>query len=265
MGPSSSRLGGGPLGTGHLGRDPFAFGVGALLGRAWELLRPDLLKHVGFLVTLVLLELILVGMAEAVKSSLLVLFLSLVAAIVGSLLASGHLLAALERASGLTPTFGDFFGVRHRALTVVFAMWLQALIPQLSGLLLLLFAWLLSLTGGDVGVLVFFVAGVWLMLYLGFGYMITIPLVLDQNLSPWRALTTSARALRGRRLTVLGVLAVLFLINVLGALPFGLGLLVTAPLGPTAIVAVYEALFGITGRLPGRRSTLASSWSPPLR
>lgn len=68
--------------------------------------------------------------------------------------------------------------------------------------------------------------------------------VVDRSLGPIDALKNSVRITKGARLKMIGLLLLLGLINVAGALALFVGLLVTIPLSMIAIVHVYRALSG---------------------
>jgi uncharacterized membrane protein len=75
-------------------------------------------------------------------------------------------------------------------------------------------------------------------------FYLTYYLILDRQMPAWDAITTSSRMMRGHKLTVFGLWVLLALINLLGLLALGLGLLVTVPLSSCASAAVYRRING---------------------
>ena len=67
-------------------------------------------------------------------------------------------------------------------------------------------------------------------------------LVLEKSMKPIEALKESRRMTKGKRWDLFLFILVLILINVVGALPFGLGLLVTLPVSLLAFAHVYKAI-----------------------
>ncbi len=77
----------------------------------------------------------------------------------------------------------------------------------------------------------------WAIKYQFFGYFL-----IDQSCEPREALRRSARATQGVRLKLFGMFIVLTVLNVIGALLFGVGLLVTIPVTLLAMGFVYQKL-----------------------
>lgn len=73
-----------------------------------------------------------------------------------------------------------------------------------------------------------------------FGFVLTA--MVDKNLGVEAAFDESSRITEGVRLKVLGFLVVMLLINVVGAIPFGLGLILTIPVTALAWMHVYRSL-----------------------
>lgn len=91
-----------------------------------------------------------------------------------------------------------------------------------------------------LGLLLLVVPGVYLMV----GYMLAPWFVLDQRVGFWEALKLSRRTVQPHWFELFGLLLMIILINLLGALALGLGLLVTIPVGWCAITAAYATMVG---------------------
>ncbi len=73
-------------------------------------------------------------------------------------------------------------------------------------------------------------------------YQFAILLVIDKNLGVTDAFKESTRLTNGVKWKLIGFSLIAFLINVLGALPFGIGLLITMPLTTLAHMYIYRKL-----------------------
>lgn len=93
-------------------------------------------------------------------------------------------------------------------------------------------------------------------------------LVIDKNLGVVEALKESARITQGNRWKLLGVMIVLALVNVIGGLLFGIGLLLTIPMTLMAMVFIYDALIRsepepTTSSLPKEKSNTLEQLTTP--
>lgn len=89
--------------------------------------------------------------------------------------------------------------------------------------------------------LVSFCAGI----YVGTIYVFTIPLILEHRLEFWPAMELSRKILSKQWFAFFGLVMLLSLINIGGALLCGLGLLVTSPLWFSSIAAAYNQVVGV--------------------
>lgn len=92
-------------------------------------------------------------------------------------------------------------------------------------------------------------AGVYLLIvpgiYLFIAYFFTIPFLINRPLNIWQAMEASRLIITKKWLQFLSLILILLSINVLGALLFGLGLLVTIPFTYAAIHIVFFKIFPI--------------------
>ena len=82
-------------------------------------------------------------------------------------------------------------------------------------------------------------------IYLAVGYMLTTFLVIDHRMEFWQALETSRKIVTKNWFAFFGFSFVLFFINLLGALVFGAGLLVTIPVTACATAIAYREIIGL--------------------
>jgi uncharacterized membrane protein len=98
---------------------------------------------------------------------------------------------------------------------------------------------LVSLAIG-VGLVLLIVPGI----ILGLMFMFTPFLVIERELGPIEAMKESHRITRGHKWNLLGLLLMTLLVNLLGALAFIVGLLVTIPVTVIAVTHAYRVLSG---------------------
>ena len=135
------------------------------------------------------------------------------------LLTMGFATVALHAAYGDQVTFDQFFSKFGKFFHFFIAMILYTLIVF-------------------VGLLLFIVPGIyWAIKYCLYPFM-----VLDKGASGWDALKFSAQATYGYKWDLLGLFAALILLNIAGALLFGLGLFITIPLTWIAQAYLFKKL-----------------------
>ena len=83
-------------------------------------------------------------------------------------------------------------------------------------------------------------------IYLAIAYCMTMPLIVDRNLSPWDALETSRKAVGKRWFQYFGLLFMVGLLVGLSAIPLGIGLIWTAPWAVNVVGVAYRRTFGIS-------------------
>ncbi|MEG6509853.1 hypothetical protein V6C03_12855 [Methyloligella sp. 2.7D] len=91
-----------------------------------------------------------------------------------------------------------------------------------------------------IGLILFVIPGIILALML----MFALWFVIDRGLGPIEAMKASNEITRGHKWQLLGFLIVLWLINLVGALALGIGLLVTVPVTVLSIIEAYRRLGG---------------------
>jgi len=83
-------------------------------------------------------------------------------------------------------------------------------------------------------------------IYLGVAYSFTTALIVDRKFDFWEAMETSRKVISKRWFSFFGFVLVLVLINIVGALLLGVGLLFTIPLTMCAIAAAYQDILGLS-------------------
>jgi uncharacterized membrane protein len=129
----------------------------------------------------------------------------------------------IRRAGGLPVGFDTTFGSFGRA------------VPALV-------AGLLSTVLTYIGLILLVIPGVYLVI----SYCMTMPLIVDRNLSPWEALETSRKAVGKRWFQYFGLLFMVGLLVSLSAIPLGIGLIWTVPWALNVLGVVYRRTFGIS-------------------
>lgn len=152
---------------------------------------------------------------------------ALLAALANLILSIGSQKIFLKTEAGEKPEFKELFAHANLFFKVLFGIILYILIV-LGGLIL------------------FIVPGIIFAIRYGFQYI----LIIDRGMGPIEALKESAKLTRGIRWHLLLFAVALGLVNVLGVLALGVGLLVSVPVTNLAIVHVYKKLLSHTQALP---------------
>ncbi|MEB3252640.1 MAG: hypothetical protein VKO01_10975 [Cyanobacteriota bacterium] len=147
---------------------------------------------------------------------------NIVANILSPILGVGYYCVALQIARRRPKSFSDFFGGFNKFVPV----FLTALV---SGLLIGLGSVLLVLPG----------------IYLAVSYLFAQLFVVDKNLGFWSAMETSRRLITKKWFSFFGLGLLMFLLILAGLLCFGVGVLVTIPLGSCVLTAAYEDIVGL--------------------
>lgn len=194
------------------------------LGQGWERFRENPLPSVGFTVVAVIIAVIL----AAIDKDRTVGIGSLISFLISGPLYAGYYLVGLQQRRGQTVVFADFFRGFNR-FTDFF------LVNLLIGVMVLIGTVLCVLPG----------------IYLGVSYLLAIPMVADRGLSPWEAMEASRQRITRQWFPALGLILLIGLVNLVGLLPCGLGLLVTVPWSYATILAAYEDQFGLAADAAG--------------
>lgn len=84
-------------------------------------------------------------------------------------------------------------------------------------------------------------------IYLSIAYSMSLILVVDKGMSPWKALETSRKAVTKHWFSLFVLFLAISIINALGTIPLGLGLIWTVPMSIIAYGIAYRNMFGYSG------------------
>lgn len=146
-------------------------------------------------------------------------------AVISTPLFMGNFIVSAKLLQGQAPEFRDFFAG------------FQYLLPLL----------LLSVVAGlfiGIGTLLLIIPGV----YLAVAYMFASYLVVDRRLDFWPAMELSRLTINPRWFGFFAFMLLLILLNLLGALLLGVGLLVTIPLSFCVVTVAFAEIFGLQSK-----------------
>lgn len=199
------------------------FGIGESLRFAWERFKSEWKLVVGGFVVVGLAAMLPQFMAQMFEEDLvmvgvlLVIFGMIVQVIVGA----GWLKLLLMVVDGKKPTLEVLFSTTHLFVKLVAGSVLYMLVVMLGMLLLVIpgFVW-------------------------GIKYQFFYYFIVDREMGVFESFHASGEATRGNKLKLLALGFVLGLVQILGMLAIGLGLLVTGPVAGLAKGYVYRKLSG---------------------
>ncbi|PSN17377.1 hypothetical protein C7271_18050 [filamentous cyanobacterium CCP5] len=200
--------------------------IGAYFSRGWEIFKQFAPGFIGYVILLGVIGIVLgllpapLGNRGAEGGTGLLPFIYQV--FIAPVLSAGFYIVAFQIARNRSPEFSDFFRGFNRYLPIF-------LVSLISGLLIV------------IGIILLIIPGI----YLAVSYLFSLLLVIDKNMSFWNAMETSRRLVSKKWFSFFGLLIVLTLLNIAGAIVFGLGLLVTFPLTGCIIAAAYEDIVGL--------------------
>lgn len=226
-----------------------AFSIGDALRFGWEKYKERWLFWIGLLVIIILVgaafnvvEKMIGGGAESpdarpgLIASLLGLVVILANIYVQNRLNIGTTSIFLKAVHGGTPEYRDLL-----AKPYLFWRYLGASI--------------LFSIGIGIGLILLIVPGIYLMLR--YGYYAAAMVDRDEGLM--ESFETSSRITEGQRLNLLLLGLALLAINVLGLIPFGLGLLITVPVSALAAIYVYRILRAAADAAPTTITPLSAA------
>ncbi len=83
-------------------------------------------------------------------------------------------------------------------------------------------------------------------IYLAVAWIFTTPFIVDRKFDFWDAMESSRRVISRNWFSWFGFLIVLILLNLVGFLLLGVGLLVTSPLSSCALAIAYQDIMGLS-------------------
>ena len=213
---------------------------GAYLKAGWHLFKQYPGGFIGFTALVLLIQ---AGLGFLPKVGWMTLFIQYP-------LMFGFVAVSSRLIQGNRPQFGEFFNGFNFILTLL-----------LLGVVSQIFIFL--------GLLLLVVPGV----YLAVGFFLAPWFVLDRKVGFWEAMQLSRSAVRPHWFELFGLFLLIILVNLLGILALGLGLLVTIPVGWCALTAFFASRVGFHSEpnpvqgAPGGvevRPTRKHDWAPVL-
>lgn len=241
----------------------YSVDVSGLIGRGWQILQEDIGSFIGFTLVMAGLLLAFTLVVIAMFVSIIgipfaILALLLCGPLVVAPLSAGFFIFAFKKIKRQPTEFSDFFkGFQNNRFLPIF----------LSSLVISLFAAICSAPGQVINYIAIFSSfgsesyepNVFLQLMstvlslvgsivsacISALYCFSIPLIIARKMPFWPAMETSRKLVMKQWFGIFLLLFLLTLINILGFIPCGLGLIVTVPLTSCVIAAAYESIVGL--------------------
>ncbi len=191
--------------------------IGEYIGKGFEVFKQCLGSMIGFFIFFILTAVITLALG------LIPILGTIATAIIGAPLGAGFTFVGLSVIRRQSYTFKDFFkGFSNKYFLQLF---------------------LISIVGGAITALGFFlliITGI----YITVAYSFAIQIAIDWELDFWEALETSRKLITKKWFSMFIFLLVLTLINMVGALLLGIGILFTVPLTICALLVAYDDILG---------------------
>ncbi|MCK4661439.1 MAG: hypothetical protein KAT68_01130 [Bacteroidales bacterium] len=196
----------------ELSQKGYIIDVGNYISRGWDLFQKNMGGFIGFTAIYFIIT-IAVGIIP---------FIGVVGNILLSpCLAAGYYLVANKIYKNKNHEFEDFFkGFDYFGNLVLASL--------ITGIFI------------GIGIVLLIIPGI----YLAVAYSFIIPFIIFSKTEFWTAMENSRKLVTRQWFSILGLLIVLFIINILGAIALGVGLLFTVPLTYCTIYIAYEDIVG---------------------
>ncbi len=231
-----------------LGDREYTVDIGNWIGRGWAMFQQDIGPFIGFVFVLLGINIVL---------GFIPILGSIASIVIGPVLNAGFFIYAFKILREQSRSFGDFFeGFSQLGDLVLFTIvaGLIASLPILPGAVLLAIGGAMS-QNSDSPSMLMLVGGVLMLIglvpsiYLSVGYSMGMPLIIDRRVQFWPAMEMSRKVVGKKWGAVFAFSFVLGLVNLLGVIPCGLGLLATIPLSMCAIAYGYSQMFGLAPKV----------------
>ncbi len=203
------------------------FAIGGVIRKAWDLtsgikgaIWGGLLITCGLILALTFGLGVLTAITGQFEAGAVELVSELVLSVLSTILTGGLMFMGVKKALGRKVIWKDVFSGFKVSGKIVIATFLQMFLITIGFLLLVL-------------------PGIYLMV----GYFLTIPLIIEQKMSPWQAMEASRKAIHNVWWKICGLYFVVGLIIVVSAIPAGIGLIWTLPMSVVLVGVVYTYLF----------------------
>lgn len=172
---------------------------------------------------------------------------SLINQIIGFLLGMGVMYIGIRRAQDLPISYDQLFHAFHGTLWLkIIGLYLLQVLILVIPIVLIFGGVLLGAASPSSLALAFGVAtcfvGTILTIYLAVRIMLSMAFVLDKEMPPFEALSSSFNATKSNFWAIIGLLLLYVLIVTVSAIPLGIGLIWTIPLGYICTGRVYKNL-----------------------
>ncbi|NTW81866.1 MAG: hypothetical protein HGB36_00635 [Chlorobiaceae bacterium] len=191
---------------------PVTINVQEYIGQAWKMFKEHVGEFVGFT--------LIIFVASALSSKIFAG--SIVISAAASSFYAGYAIAAFRILTGQPFEFSDFFKG--------FNYFLPLFLAGLAGGFLVM-----------IGLALLVIPGI----YLAVCYMFTTFLIIDYRMEFWQAMETSRKIITKHWFAFFGFTFVLFLVNLLGVLALGIGILVSIPVTACASAIAYKEIMGL--------------------
>lgn len=202
------------------------FTIGDALSNAWRITKSNFLFLVGVVVILFVIQFALGWIGEYFSREVAWLgaVFSIITLLIQVLLNVGAIAIVLKLVDGVQPKFTELFTTTKPYLQFVFVTILMSIIV-------------------GVGFILLIIPGIMLAIGLQFATY----LVVDKGMGAVEALKESWEITKGMKWKLFGFALVIWLVNIVGLVLFGVGMLVTIPLTMIAMAYVYRTLEKQTG------------------
>jgi len=191
--------------------------IGEYLQRGWQIMQQNLGGFLGFTVVLILISLI-----PTIFPQRLVPLASLIVNIISPILMAGYFIVAFKILKQQLVSFNDFFQGFNNFLAIFLTSLLVGIFVAIGFVLLIL-------------------PGIYLLV----AYTFAIPFVVGRRFDFWEAMESSRKVITKNWFSFFAFVIVLILLNMVGALLLGIGLLITIPLSYCAIAAAFDDIVGL--------------------
>jgi hypothetical protein len=198
-----------------------AFGTKALIGSAWKHFKTRPLFFLGITIFSVVLSMIFNEATNEIRemNKLIGFLFSFLTFCIESIVMLGYLSIIFRSLKGERPVFQDILSQSHLLWKYIGTVILMGF-AIFFGLIALVIPGLMALSA----------------------FYFAILILVDQGLKPVSALSVSARLTKGIRLRVFQFILLMAIINIAGAIVFGIGIFLTYPVSMIAMVMLYNEL-----------------------
>jgi len=227
----ATESGSGGLEAGIAGQ--YSFQTGEVLSEAWEKVKGAkgtifggvcAMYGISFLLQFIvgmLMGLLGVDKDHIVLFMITQLSLQLILGAITAIFYGGLIMMGVQRAADEPISFSMLFDGFAKAKPLIIAAILQTIMI-------------------GIGFIFLVVPGV----YLSIGYCLTCPLIMEKGLGPWEALEASRKAIHHHWFQIFGLGFVMMLLVGFSAIPLGIGLIWTMPMGIITLGILYRTVFG---------------------